>query len=206
MIKINVLNNYKDLVNISLYDIEREYNQKLKQIEIEKEEYITNIILKSFNNIKFKKKILDKYKEDIVTLCSDIITINVINQLSYMRSTKIIYAYRNFEGSSYYLHYNITNNRFRKVFDKISYIKEYYDIDIPDYERCVIGIYFNSGYFILSNEDFEETDDCNGVAKYYIPKTYYPIILKLEELLNENSEELIRLINRHYRQIMEEIL
>lgn len=102
------------------------------------------------------------------------------------------------------MHYDISKNCFRKVFDKITYIKEYYDEDIPDYDRCVIGIYHNSSYYILSNEDFEETDDCNGVSKYYIPKTYYPIILKLEELLNENSEELIRLINRHYRQIIGE--
>lgn len=78
---MNILEPYISIKSYtSPYKIEREYNNKIKQLEEQREKVIVNNFMSLLNNFNFKRKIINNYRENIDTLCCDIYIINILKQ------------------------------------------------------------------------------------------------------------------------------
>lgn len=197
MIKINILNNYKNNNEQSILD---EYNNKIKELEDKKDKEIFNLKLNCFNNKKFRNDIINHYKQNIDILCCDIMIINHIkyfysHQQDY--STILIgYDYQNAENNNFLYREEYTEDFdfisdniqdiVDDIYDEWEYIDFFENINNNIYKDLIYNVFIPKNTFCVSEYDF------------YIKKVFYPLILELEKLINSEKEKLIELILEYY--------
>lgn len=198
---MNILEPYISIKSYtSPYKIEREYNNKIKQLEEQREKVIVNNFMSLLNNFNFKRKIINNYRENIDTLCCDIYIINILKQ-SYNKTNDTFLEIGIENECTAQFNYNYKDN-YTYYFDVIGH-----DIEkiIEDIESCSSFddmCNFNlklpeENYYNFISARFQSAESYDGEYIYYLKKIYYPIILKIEEIINSNSKEFIELIKKY---------
>lgn len=199
---MNILKPYIGIKSyISPISIEIEYEKRIKQLNDEKQKLMFEEFMNLFNNFRFKRNMINRYKEDISSLCCDIFMINNIKQ-SYEKwkdTCELDIGREYYEGAEYENQYKVG---YTKSFDCVKHhIEEIHeDIDSNNCfsDMCTFGLFLPEGNFynfVLS--EFEYADEYYGQYNYTVPTFFYPVFLEIEKVINSNSEEFIKLIKEY---------
>lgn len=187
----------------------KKYDEGIEILNRAKDNFTLNYSLKLFSRPEFRKRILNMYIRNIDRLCCDIIMINNIkrayekqeNPNEYIELNDLLYMYNSDsieddESLEMYIYdMNVTQN-FDSVSEKIKSVFKDTSDDSSYFDSCSLGYRMPDGsYLQLIKSKTEYDDDCFEV--FMIKAVFYPIILKLEKLINSNSKEFIKMIDEY---------
>lgn len=183
-------------------DLVKDYEIMIKNLKAKRDKEVLELNLNLFKNFKFRKRIIDRYKEDITELCCDIVMINNIKQCYEKdKNLSIIEIGYEYECSA-----NNTESytkgytpEFDDIKDEINSISEDIYSENCYSDVCTLGYFTLDGnYKNLISCDFEHSQDYMGQYTYFIDTLMYPIVLELEKLINTKKEEFKTLILNFY--------
>lgn len=199
---MNILTPY---IGIKDYDgpkaIQHDYNEKIRHLNLEKDELMLQSFLNLFKNFSFRRKIINKYRENIEDLCCDIVMLNNIKQayenfsnLSFLEIGEEDYH----EAGNIYVYEKGYTAQFDTVENIVEEIYEECEGNCAFSDICTFGFTLPNGTFYnFVESEFEYTSDYSGKYSYTVPTKFYPVFLELEALINSNSEEFIKLIKEN---------
>lgn len=196
----------KPYVGIKSYTSERvlinEYETMIKALEEKRDKEVLDLNLNLFKNMKFRKNLINRYREDIDELCCDIIMINNIKQC-YERDKKLSIIEVGYESEStannldsyainYTTEFDDVQSEITEIVDDVYGNNCYSDV-------CTLGYFFPDGsYKNLISCEFENEQDYRGQYTYFMDTIMYPVVLELEKLINSRKEEFKALILDYY--------
>lgn len=196
----------KPYVGIKSYTSERvlinEYETMIKALEEKRDKEVLDLNLNLFKDMKFRKNLINRYREDIDELCCDIIMINNIKQC-YERDKKLSIIEVGYESEStannldsyainYTTEFDDVQTEITEIVDDVYGNNCYSDV-------CTLGYFFPDGsYKNLINCEFEHEQDYRGQYTYFMDTIMYPVVLELEKLINSRKEEFKALILDYY--------
>lgn len=196
----------KPYIGVKAYKSERalviKYESMIQALKEKRDKEVLSLNLDLFKNFRFRKKLIDRYKEDIDELCCDIIMINNIKQCyENDKNLSIIeVGYENASNAMNVQSYAIGyTTKFDDVQTEISEIADEVYVNNCYSDVCTLGYFTPDGsYKNLINCDFEHEQDYYGQYTYFMDTMMYPIVLELEKLINSKDNEFKTLILDHY--------
>lgn len=188
----------------------KKYDEGIKILNRGKDDFILNYSLKLFSQPEFRKRILNRYIGNVDRLCCDIIMINHIKRAyenqkkenEYLELEDLIYIYdsdniSDDESLGMYLYDMNITQKFNSVSEKIKNVFEDTSDDSSYFDSCTLGYKMPDGtYLHLIESKTQYDEECLEI--FMIKKVFYPIVLKLEEIINSDSERLVKMIEDEY--------
>jgi hypothetical protein len=196
----------KPYIGVKAYKSERalviKYESMIQALKEKRDKEVLSLNLDLFKNFKSRKKIIDRYKEDIGELCCDIIMINNIKQC-YENDKNLSIIEVGYESEStamnvesyaigYTTKFDDVQTEINEIADEVYMNNCYSDV-------CTLGYFTPDGsYKNLINCVFEHAQDYYGQYTYFMDTMMYPIVLELEKLINSKDNEFKTLILDYY--------